>query len=227
ADARKSAGDFEYNLLAPLFSLHVALAEPPRYRAAGHRPELDRAFMVLLGLEHFSQFPAIVAAHESAKQPPTVMWGSCPTLFDPSQAPPERHTAFMWEKTPYRLRGDPAHWDSERERHGRARLDTCTAFAPNLKGAVLSWFARTPVDTERTLPNMRERALLLGALNQRQVGYGRPFPGAGHYRAHLPNLYLCGSSSHPGGNVTGLPGYNCAQVVLADLGLPARWAPAP
>jgi phytoene dehydrogenase-like protein len=32
-------------------------------------------------------------------------------------------------------------------------------------------------------------------------------------------LYLCGSSSHPGGNVTGLPGYNAAQVLLADLGL--------
>jgi hypothetical protein len=32
---------------------------------------------------------------------------------------------------------------------------------------------------------------------------------------------------HPGGNITGLPGYNCAQVVLADLGLPAPWAPPP
>ena len=31
------------------------------------------------------------------------------------------------------------------------------------------------------------------------------------------NLYLCGSSSHPGGNITGLPGYNCVQVLLADL----------
>jgi hypothetical protein len=33
-------------------------------------------------------------------------------------------------------------------------------------------------------------------------------------------MYLCGSSSHPGGNITGLPGYNATQVMLADFGLP-------
>jgi hypothetical protein len=37
--------------------------------------------------------------------------------------------------------------------------------------------------------------------------------------AHLPGLDLYDSSSHPGGNITGLPGYNAAQVILADLGI--------
>jgi len=87
--------------------------------------------------------------------------------------------------------------------------------------------ARSPLDTERTLPNMREGDLLVGAFTHGQVGYHRPFPGAGHYRGPVEGLYLCGSSSHPGGNVTGLPGYNSAQVVLADLGLHAPWAPEP
>ena len=64
-----------------------------------------------------------------------------------------------------------------------------------------------------------------GALSDGQVGWNRPFEGAGSYRTPLAGLYLCGSSSHPGGNVTGLPGYNCAQVLLEDLGLPAPWAP--
>jgi phytoene dehydrogenase-like protein len=41
----------------------------------------------------------------------------------------------------------------------------------------------------------------------------------------LPRLYLCGSSSHPGGNVTGLPGYNAAQVILGDLGIKVAWFP--
>jgi phytoene dehydrogenase-like protein len=40
------------------------------------------------------------------------------------------------------------------------------------------------------------------------------------YRGHVQGLYLCGGSSHPGGNITGLPGYNCAQVVAADYGFP-------
>jgi phytoene dehydrogenase-like protein len=219
ADARKSAGDFEYNLLAPLFSLHVALAEPPRYRAAGHRPELDRAFMVILGLEHFSQFPAIVAAHESAKQPPTVMWGACPTLFDPSQAPPGRHTAFMWEKIPYAL-------DVDSEKHGQELLELWSSYAPNLAtSTVLNRFCRTPRDTESRLPNMRRGDLLVGSFAHGQVGYNRPFAAAGQYRTPVPGLYLCGGSTHPGGNITGLCGYNAAAVVAADLGLKAWWEP--
>ena len=99
--------------------------------------------------------------------------------------------------------------------------------APNLADAVLDSFTRTPMDTERSLPNMREGDLLVGAFTNGQIGYHRPFPGAGSYRTHLPGLYLCGSSSHPGGNITGLPGYNAAQVILADLGIEADWTPAP
>jgi len=47
------------------------------------------------------------------------------------------------------------------------------------------------------------------------------------YRTHLRGLYLCGSSSHPGGNITGLPGYNAAQVVLAELVIKSDWVPQP
>ncbi len=85
---RRQAAGFQFNLLAPLFALNLALEEPPRYQAARHRPELNQAFMIILGLERYTQFGEIVAAHESGQIPPTVMWGACPTLFDPTQAPP-------------------------------------------------------------------------------------------------------------------------------------------
>jgi phytoene dehydrogenase-like protein len=125
----------------------------------------------------------------------------------------------MWEKLPYRLRGNAATWDEERERHGEQMLQLWTEYAPNLASDVEGWFARSPLDTERDLPNMRGGDLLVGAFSNGQVGYDRPFPGAGQYRTPIEGLYLCGSSSHPGGNVTGLPGYNSAQVILDDLGL--------
>jgi phytoene dehydrogenase-like protein len=223
---RESAAAFRYNLLAPLFALNVALREPPHYRAAEQRPELDRAFMVILGLEHPDQFRAIVTAHERGQMPPPVMWGACPTLFDPSQAPPGGHTAFMWEKVPYALHGDSRRWDAEKDAHGRAVLDLWARFAPNLaEGAVLDWFTRSPLDTERSLPNMRQGDLLVGSFANDQVGYHRPFPGAGCYRSPVAGLYLCGGSTHPGGNVTGLCGYNAAAVVAADLGLRPWWDP--
>ena len=114
-----------------------------------------------------------------------------------------------------------------REAHGKAMLELWRRHAPNLAEAVIDWFTRSPLDVERCLPNMREGDLLVGAFTDGQVGFDRPFPGAGAYRAHVPGLYLCGSSSHPGGNITGLPGYNAAQVILADLGVEADWMPPP
>jgi len=155
-----------------------------------------------------------------------VMWGACPTLFDPSQAPPDGHTAFMWEKLPYSLDGDPANWDSAKEAHGRALLRAWSEFAPNLAGdVILDSFTRSPLDTERTLPNMRLGDLLVGSFANDQIGPHRPFPGAGHYRAPVPGLYLCGGSTHPGGNITGLCGYNAARVIAADLSLSRWWDP--
>lgn len=216
---RAQAKTFAYNLIAPLFSLNLNLHAPPQYLARKRHPELDKALMVILGLEHIDQFSDIVAHHENGTIPPTVMWGACPTRFDPSQAPPAKHTAFMWEKLPYRLKGEPRNWDREGEAHGKEMLDRWADFAPNLKDDVMDWFVRSPLDTERSLPNMAGGDLLVGAFTNGQVGYDRPFPGAGHYRGYLEQLYLCGSCCHPGGNITGLPGYNAAQVICSDLGL--------
>ena len=223
---RERAAAFQYNTLAPLFALNLALREPPRFSGARQRPELNRAFMVILGLERFAQFDEIVAAHERGQIPGTVMWGACPTLFDPGQAPPGKHTAFMWEKVPYALRGSPSNWETEKETHGSALFNLLTQFAPNLtQDAVLDSFTQSPLDTERTLPNMKFGDLLVGSFANNQVGYNRPFPGAGQYRTPVKGLYLCGGSTHPGGNITGLCGYNAARVLAADLSLPVWWNP--
>ena len=134
---RERAARFQYNLLAPLFALHLNLHEPPRYLAAANHPELAHAFMTIVGLDHVDQFFDIIRHHEAGTIPPTVMWGACPTLFDASQAPEGKHTAFMWEKVPYRLRGDPASWDQESSAHGRVMLDLWQQYAPNMADAVI------------------------------------------------------------------------------------------
>lgn len=227
AAVRRRAESFQFNIVAPLFAVNVNLHEPPAYAAAADYPELARALMVIVGLERVEQYPELVLHHEAGTIPPPIMWGSSPTVFDPSQAPPGKHTAFMWEKVPYRLNGDPLSWDHERDHHRDDLLRTWAEYAPNLPEATIAAFARSPLDTERTFPNMREGDLLVGAFTNGQWGFTRPFVGAGTYRAFLPGLYLCGASSHPGGNITGLPGYNCAQTILSDLGLPIPWAPIP
>jgi phytoene dehydrogenase-like protein len=218
-DLQRRAEAFEFNKIAPLFALNVALQEAPRYSASRSAPELEQAFMLILGLNRFSQFQEIVSAHELGTMPPPVMWGACPTAFDKTQAPEGRHTAFMWEKVPYAMPADAAQ-------HGRELLELWGRYAPNMKGSnVLHHFVRTPRDTEALLPNMHRGDLLVGSFANGQVGYNRPFAGAGQYRTPIPGLYLCGGSTHPGGNVTGLCGYNAASVIATDFGLNRWWSP--
>ncbi len=227
ADWRDRADAFEYNLISPLFALNVNLSEPWSLVAAEKHPHLGRTFMAILGLNHVDRYLEMVDAHVAGSHPPTIMWGSCPTVFDPSQAPDGGHTIFVWQKTPYAIKGNGANWDAEQDRVGEQMFEQLCQYAPNVREATLDWFVRSPLDVERTFPNMRRGDLLIGAFTNGQIGYDRPFPGAGHYRGHVDGLYLCGSCCHPGGNITGLPGYNSAQVILADLGIDADWIPEP
>jgi phytoene dehydrogenase-like protein len=56
--------------------------------------------------------------------------------------------------------------------------------------------------------------------------FNRPLPGYAQYRTPLKGLYLCGSSTHPGGGVMGAPGANAAREMLRDLGKKGRDAAA-
>ncbi len=56
-----------------------------------------------------------------------------------------------------------------------------------------------------------------GDITPDQIFSFRPLPGWSNYRMPVKGLYLCGSAAHPGGGVTGAPGYNASQVILRDL----------
>jgi phytoene dehydrogenase-like protein len=60
--------------------------------------------------------------------------------------------------------------------------------------------------------NIRHLDLMPGQLLGR-----RPLPDWAHCRTPLAGLYLCGAGTHPGGEVTGAPGYNAARAILGDL----------
>ncbi len=55
-----------------------------------------------------------------------------------------------------------------------------------------------------------------GNMSLDQIFSARPMIGYGNYRSPIKNLYLCGAGTHPGGGVTGAPGHNAANEILAD-----------
>ena len=74
----------------------------------------------------------------------------------------------------------------------------------------------SPLHLERIfgLPN---GDIFHGAMTLDQLFSARPMPGFAAYRMPIAGLYLCGAGAHPGGGVTGAPGHNAAQAVIADL----------
>ena len=66
---------------------------------------------------------------------------------------------------------------------------------------------------------------MVGEMSKDQILEKRPFPGVESVSNAHQGLYLCGSSAHPGGNITGGPGYNAAGVICSDLGMEPWWKP--
>jgi phytoene dehydrogenase-like protein len=62
--------------------------------------------------------------------------------------------------------------------------------------------------------------IMHGKLSLDQMFSARPVLGYGDYRTPVAGLYQCGAGTHPGGGVTGAPGYNAAREALRDF---ARW----
>ncbi len=134
---------------------------------------------------------------------------------DDSLAPPGRHimTCFV-QYLPYRLAAGT--WDGLRDELGDRVLARIGQFAPNVPAAVLARQVLTPLDLEREY-GLTEGNIFHGDISPDQLFHMRPVPGWARYATPVRGLYLCGAGAHPGGGVTGAPGYNAARRVLADL----------
>jgi phytoene dehydrogenase-like protein len=134
---------------------------------------------------------------------------------DPSLAPPGRHimTCFV-QYVPYRLAAGT--WDQRRDELGDRVLTRIARFAPGVPGATVARQVLTPLDLERTY-RLTEGNIFHGDIQPDQLFHMRPVPGWARYATPVRGLYLCGAGAHPGGGVTGAPGYNAAHRVLSDL----------
>ena len=66
---------------------------------------------------------------------------------------------------------------------------------------------------------LTEGNIFQGELTFDQLLFNRPVPGYANYRTPVRDLWICGSSTHPGGGVMGAPGRNAAAEILRDAKL--------
>jgi phytoene dehydrogenase-like protein len=210
-----------------LMTLHLALAEPPRYRAEAFDADVGESFNIIFGADSDEEVVGNAKERRAGKLPTVPMGnGSCNSQHDPSYAPEGGHVAFWWPGAPYSIENaGPEKWDEIKEEMCDRLIDVWREYAPNLtpdnlRAAKLF----TPLDIERGNPNMVRGAVRMGAYTADQLGVNRPHSLLSGMRTPLEGYYLCGSSCQ-GGGLNGAPGYNAAGVISGDLHIEKWWKP--
>jgi phytoene dehydrogenase-like protein len=140
-----------------------------------------------------------------------------PSLTDPTMAPEGKTWMSVFvQYCPYELAD--GEWTPEKQQaFGESIVDRIADFSPDLREKFLHMEVLTPKDIEEQV-GLSEGNIFQGELTMDQLIFNRPIPGYAQYRSPISGLYMCGSSTHPGGGVMGAPGANAAREVLGDLG---------
>jgi phytoene dehydrogenase-like protein len=197
--------------------LNIALDGMPSF------PSLPKGSPLTLGHMHFTDtLRRLEKAYDDWKDDRWSADPYCDTLipsqYDPSLAPPGKHmmTVFV-QYCPVEPEGG---WtDQKRDRFGQTVINQIADYSPNFKELLVHVEIRTPRELEHEV-GLTEGNIFQGELTFDQLMFNRPFPGYAQYRGPVKGMYMCGSSTHPGGGVTGAPGTNAAREILRDLNKP-------
>jgi phytoene dehydrogenase-like protein len=136
------------------------------------------------------------------------LWPVIPTALDPSQAPAGQDTLYLYVAvSPL----EPADKDAL----GNAIVETAALYYDDIEELEIGRQVLTNADiadlTHATGGNVTHVDMALG-----RAGAARPARGFGGFKTPVEGLYLSGAGTHPGGGITGAPGYNAAQALLAS-----------
>lgn len=136
------------------------------------------------------------------------------SMADPDMAPPGKHvmTCFVMY-APY----DLAHgtWDERRDEFGDNVVRSIERYIPGFRDSIVGMQVNTPWDIEQRI-GITGGNIFHGELRLAQMFNMRPAAGYSGYQTPLPGYYVCGSSAHPGGAISGAPGRNAALQMIAD-----------
>ena len=201
------------------FRMNVALSELPDFQAApGTALQAHHQSGILiaptLAYMERAYFDAKSREHNPGWSREPIVELVISSTLDDSLAPAGQHVASLFcQHVNPEVDGG---WDAHRDTVAQLMINTVDRVAPNFARSLLGYRALSPLDLEREF-GLIGGDIFHGALGPDQLFSARPLLGQGNYRGALPGLYLCGSGTHPGGGVTGLPGRNAAREILRDV----------
>ena len=182
-----------------VFKVDYALSGPVPWSA----PECRVAGTVHLGgtLEEIADSELKVARGSHPERPYVLV--AQQGVVDPSRAPAGKHTLWAYCHVP---NGSQVDMSAAIERQ-------IERFAPGFSDLVLARSTRGPAALQAENPNYVGGDINGGAGSLRQT-VARPVPSLCPYATPNPKLFLCSSSTPPGGGVNGMCGYHAARAAL-------------
>ena len=198
--------------------VNIALSGLPKFSNVP-----DNAYVNRGGLELTGSLETMERAYDCWKRgrfsDDPYIEGVIPSAWDPTVAPPGKHWMSNFiQYCPAELADGP--WTPEkRDLFGQTVIDKIARYCPGFKDLIVHVEVRTPHEIEQEI-GLTEGNIFQGELTIDQLFFNRPFPGYAQYRMPLKHLYMCGSSTHPGGGVSSACGANAAREILIDLKRP-------
>jgi phytoene dehydrogenase-like protein len=205
-----------YRMTSPACKVNLALSGLPAFTSLpkGKEALLRGSIEIAPSIDYVEQ------AYDDAKyggwSRRPFMDALIPSLLDPGMAPPGKHVMSMFVE--YASSDLEGGWTAEKKAQFLdVVIDTLSAYAPNLKDLILHKHINTPHDLEQTF-GITGGHIFHGELALHQLFFLKPAAGFAQYKTPLHNLWMCGSSTHPGGCITGAPGRNAALEILREDG---------
>lgn len=169
-------------------------------------PEARRAGTVHLGntLEEISQSELLTSKGQHVDKPFVLV--AQQSLFDTTRAPKGKHTAWAYCHVPNGSTVDMTN----------AIENQVERFAPGFKDLILAKHTMNTREVEAYNPNYIGGDINGGVIDLGQL-FTRPALRFSPYRTSAKGIYICSSSTPPGGGVHGMCGYNAAKQALKDV----------
>jgi phytoene dehydrogenase-like protein len=180
-----------------------------RYLGAGFDPRLAAYVKICPSVDWFQG--SWDAARDGRLSHTPLMHIQFPSVYDRTLVPPGQHVMSSWSLY-YPAHPAAGPWDAAMKQEIiDVHVEVLSRYAPNFKELILDFTLETPADIERRI------GMTDGNIRHIDVTSQQFFSRRMPYRAPIEGLYLCGAGTHPGGELTGAPGHNCARAILRDL----------
>ena len=204
-----------YDTRSGTVKVNLAISELPSFRShpgTNLQPHHTGAIELAHSMDYIQR--AFEDARQGAGSQKPYCDGVIASTVDSTLAPDGMHIFSMfaqwvpesWHEEPHR---------EEVEAFADRLIDGYNELAPNLKASIVHRQVISPYDMEHEY-GLIGGNIFHGELTLNQLFHMRPAAGYADYRSPIRGLYQCGSSTHPGGGVTGLPGRNAAREILKD-----------